>query len=156
VNLGPGADVAESIALQADGRMVLAGSAGDGEDWGVVRLRFGGSPDPTFSGEGRLTIPLTDAAEGASGISLQEDGRLVLVGRVKGPEGSMDLAVVRRRPGGGPDHTFAHEGLLAVDVFGKVDVGTGIALQPNGKIVAVGQAWKAARPRIALVRVLAA
>src|SRR5206468_5416171 len=60
LTFGTGTDVAEDIALQADGRIVLAGHSyqgfAKGNDFAVARLKPGGAVDNTFSGDGKRTL----------------------------------------------------------------------------------------------------
>ena len=95
VNLGPGADSAYGLAIQDDGKPVLAGYASSNgrADWGLVRLGAGGSLDGWFSGDGIVTTAFTPSYELATSVAMQSDGRIVVVGRVHGPSGT-------RRPGG--------------------------------------------------------
>ena len=61
VNLGPGADSAYGLAIQDDGKPVLAGYASSNgrADWGLVRLGAGGSLDGGFGGDGIVTTAFT-------------------------------------------------------------------------------------------------
>ena len=81
-----------AVALQLDGKIVVAGSVGD--DHAVVRLQPGGSPDTTFSGDGLQTFGFPGAPSGAaSGVALGADGGLVTAGFVN--LNSEDVAVAR-------------------------------------------------------------
>jgi uncharacterized delta-60 repeat protein len=81
-----------AVALQPDGKIVVAGSVGD--DHAVVRLQPGGSPDTTFSGDGLQTFGFPGAPSGAAlGIALGADGGLVTAGVVN--LNGEDVAVAR-------------------------------------------------------------
>ena len=80
-------DQVNALALQADGKIVLAGqvqrvTAGD-TDFGVVRLNADGSPDTQFSGDGKAQV-FFDAggsnADTASAVAIQPDGMIVVAG----------------------------------------------------------------------------
>jgi uncharacterized delta-60 repeat protein len=80
-------DTAAAVALQADGRVVLAGAtqvAGGSADFGVIRLTRSGELDETFSGDGRVAIGFEgiDTPEGADFAErvAVRDGRIVVVG----------------------------------------------------------------------------
>ena len=63
-------DTAHDIALQPDGKIVVGGSASG--DFALVRYDQDGHLDPTFSGDGRATVGLTDAqGTGARAIVIQ-------------------------------------------------------------------------------------
>lgn len=114
----------ESLALQPDGRIIAAG--GDT----LARYNTNGSLDPTFSGDGRAFL----AGAWAGDMALQPDGRIVLAGG-NGPGG--DLAALRLTTNGSPDPGFGTGGMVTTD-FGGSDAARGVALQPDGRIVAAG------------------
>jgi uncharacterized delta-60 repeat protein len=80
-DFGPN-DLANDVAIQADGKIVAAGldnsSTGDG-DFALARYNPGGSLDPSFDGDGRV---LTDFGGGdrAYGVAIQTDGKIVAAG----------------------------------------------------------------------------
>jgi uncharacterized delta-60 repeat protein len=132
-----GPDYGYAVALQPDGRIVVAGSAG-GEDVGVARFNPAGPADDTldtsFGGNGtkRFGYGGYDAAHAAL---VQPDGRIVLLGD-GGPDGK--IAVTRLRPNGSFDDGFGDGGTVWVD-FGGLNFGRAAALQRDGKIVVAGE-----------------
>ena len=70
-------------------------------------------------------------------MALQANGKIVAVGDAARPSAS-DFALARYNPNGSLDTTFSGDGKQTTD-FGGVDVANGVALQGDGKIVAVGQ-----------------
>jgi uncharacterized delta-60 repeat protein len=135
-----GTDIATSAALQADGRIVVAGasSAGGDFDFAAARLNEDGSPDESFDEDGQRTIS-RGGSDSANDLLVQPDGRIVLAG-VGGDENFM---VARLDRDGGPDGGFGGDGTSSVD-FGAGDRALGIALQANGKLVVVGSSEEAA------------
>ncbi len=122
-----GYDEAEDVAVQPDGKIVLAGiSLGNG--MAVARLLPDGTPDNSFGNQGKVLVP----GGNASDLAIQPDGKLVLVGTDKG-----DAIVARLKPDGSPDNSFGGDGRTAVD-FGSNDAGSGVALQADGKVVITG------------------
>jgi uncharacterized delta-60 repeat protein len=98
-----GDDEARAVALQANGKLVLAGTTSAGGDVAVARLQPGGSLDSTFSFDGKKTIDFggTDAVYD---VALQADGKILVAGRT-----SVDTSVLVARiegdtpaSGGGP------------------------------------------------------
>jgi uncharacterized delta-60 repeat protein len=129
-----GAD--ESIggaALQADGKIVLAGRS----DFrvAVARLKPNGALDTSFSGDGKKTFSW-GAISAASAVLVQPNGKLLLAG-FSGPEGG-DIQVARLTPSGALDMTFGTGGKAAVD-FGGDDFGLALARQANGRILVAGR-----------------
>ena len=85
--------MAAGLALQPDGKIVVAGWAGG--DRRIVRYNAGGSLDTTF-GPNRNGIVITDLGKGdqCSSIAIQPDGKIVVAGGGSGP------AIVRYHPNG--------------------------------------------------------
>jgi uncharacterized delta-60 repeat protein len=142
-------DRAASVALQPDGKIVVAGSAqynatGD-YDFAVARLTSTGALDTTFDGDGKRTIAF-DLGGGnedrVAGVALQADGKIVLVGSAQRPTaGDYDFAVARLDAGGALDTSFDYNGKRVIYFdrnSGKNDRATGVAIAPDGKIVVAG------------------
>ena len=153
VNLGPGADSAYGLALQDDGKPVLAGYASnDGRaDWGLVRLKTGGALDGTFGGDGIVMTGFTPSYDLAAAVSMQSNGRIVVAGRVHGPGGSDDLAVVRYLPDGRLDFSFSGNGKALFDPYGGND-GARDVLVRAGKVLLVGEASRGLVQRMIVYR----
>src|SRR5688572_17010421 len=136
--LAPGrSDVARSIAVQSNGKILAAGHSGS--DFAVARYNINGSLDTTFSGDGRVTTNF-GASEEISDIALQSNGKIVVVGR-KCIAGECDVALARYNVNGTLDTTFSGDGKVVTD-FGEGDNGSygGLEIQSDGKILVVGYA----------------
>ncbi len=133
-DVGFGADEgARAVAIQADGRIVVAGHRGSG--LAVTRLDTDGTVDTTFGDDGRRVV---DAARGADDVLVQPDGKIVLITEVPSP-GTLDhLAAVRLTADGDLDASFGGgDGIASRDGFR--DDATAGALQPDGKILVAGK-----------------
>jgi uncharacterized delta-60 repeat protein len=138
-----GDDAAYGMVLQADGKIVAVGGGGtaqagvllhgSGENFALARYNANGSLDPSFSGDGKR---ITDfgGSDRASGVALQAHGKVVVVG-----DGDVDddFALARYNANGSLDPSFSGDGKQTTD-FGGPDAAHGVALQANGKIVAIG------------------
>ncbi len=125
------AAAASGLAIQPDGRVLVAGPAwvsGFVPDLGVARFDSAGSLDPSFSGDGRVTDSFTSG--GATDLALRPDGRVVVVGS---NSFSVASSIVRYTTGGALDPSFNDDGRFS-DSFPAYAV----ALSPDGKIVVVG------------------
>jgi uncharacterized delta-60 repeat protein len=130
-----------AVAVAPDGRIVAAGfrNGEKGGDFVVLRLNPDGVLDPTFG----LTFPgytVTDLgthAERLTSLALASDGRIV-AGGVVARDHHADFAVARYDADGRLDPSFGRDGLVTVDFEGREDRVQGLALQRDGKIVAVG------------------
>lgn len=130
-----GADKANAIVLQPDGKIVVAGSRHkDDDDFALARYQSNGSLDSTFSDDGKV---ITDFGDGVNALSLQPDGKIIAAGAGFFTD-SRNFALARYKPDGALDATFSGDGRVNTDFAGHADTATAVALQPNGKIVAVG------------------
>jgi uncharacterized delta-60 repeat protein len=120
---------AEDLAIQPDGKIVVAGPGGG--DFGVARLKTDGFYDPTFGTGGQVAVDF-GGADTAKAIALQPDGKIL----VAGTDGD-GFAVARLTSSGALDPTFGFGGKATVNL-GGADEARGIALQPDGKIVLAG------------------
>jgi uncharacterized delta-60 repeat protein len=136
-------DSANAVVIQADGKIVVAGSLGCRQNIvdtecsiAVARYDTDGTLDPSFSEDG---VVLTHFASGAVGwdVALQTDGKIVVAGAAYGELArTWQFAVARYETDGTPDATFSGNG-RATTVF--VSRGfSSLALQTDGKIVVAG------------------
>jgi uncharacterized delta-60 repeat protein len=133
----PGGVSARDVAIQPDGRILVAGIV-EPEDDGegiVFRLTSGGEPDPAFDGDGRATFDFADGHSSPRAMQLQPDGRIVVGGTFQGEEES-DFGVARLMADGGLDTSFAGDGTTTVDRFESDQFRT-VTLQGD-RIVATG------------------
>lgn len=157
VDVAVGADRARAIALQSDGKIVLAGvaSAGGRGEWGLIRLGPRGHLDPAFGNHGRFVTDFGPGFDEADAVAVQANGRLLVTGRIR--EGNKDdIGVLRLKPDGGHDRTFAAGGRALTDVAGGSDSGRDLTIASNGKIVVTGEATVDRIRRFVVVRYLSA
>jgi uncharacterized delta-60 repeat protein len=136
--------VGEGLALQRDGKIVLAGNA-DGASaaatvFALMRLDADGGIDGGFGTAGLVTTPITTQSDAAFAVAIQADGKIVAAGRSSGQVNS-NFAVARYLPGGALDPAFGNgSGFLTVDFFGFTDIAESVVIDRDGKIVAGGLA----------------
>jgi uncharacterized delta-60 repeat protein len=142
-----GDDGAYGMAIQHDSKIVLVGSAFVNNNYSlaVARLNPNGSLDTSFNGIGKFQGNIGDGGgtDEARGVALQPDGKIVLAGYA--PVGGVNnFALVRINPNGGIDSTFGSAGILTTAFGGGVAIANGVAIQADGRIVAVGTAFMGA------------
>jgi uncharacterized delta-60 repeat protein len=128
----PGSGFVQGFALQPDGKSVLSGHS-------LIRYRRDGSIDTAFGIEGRIELSNVVART----VAVQRDGKIVAAGETFGP--SYDFAVLRFKPNGDDDETFAAgAGRTTTDIgSGSYDLAWSIGFQSDGKIVVAGETGRA-------------
>ena len=129
------------MAIQPDNKIVAAGFNGSVADLHgdavVARYTLNGSLDATFGSGGRVTIHFAGSISAANAIALQPDGRMIIGGYDITPNATPDTvrALARINANGALDPTFGSGGKV-LSSKGRI---RRLALQPDGKIVAVGE-----------------
>jgi uncharacterized delta-60 repeat protein len=134
--IGTQLDVAFSVALQGDGKIVAAGTANSGsfDEIAFARYTTGGQLDTTFDGDGKATLDILPMlSDSVKSIAIQSDGKIVGVGSGAGP-----YMVIRLTSTGALDPTFGTGGKVLAPVAPVAGAPHRMILQPDGKIVAVG------------------
>jgi uncharacterized delta-60 repeat protein len=125
-------EVARGLAVQPDGRIVVAGT-GCGADILVARYTSAGVSDPGFSGDGWTCVDVgAGSADQGEEVFVLGDGKLLVAGTSAG-----NFALVRLNPDGSPDPTFDGDGRATYD-FGANEQLTDATLAPDGKVVLAG------------------
>ena len=141
IGLGSGA-TAYAIALQADGKIVLAGYSTESPlgvelDFALVRYNTDGSLDTSFDVDGKVTTALAGGGNDViNALAVQPDGRIVVVGS----NGTQDFVLARYNTDGSLDTSFDVDGIVTTEISGP-DYAWAIALQPDGKILVAGQSY---------------
>ncbi len=114
-SITPGQDKAYGVAIQTDGKIIVAGhstSTVTGKDFTVIRYNSDGSLDNTFGNNGVATTDLkTGSDDVAYSIALQTDGKIVLGGYCDNGS-NKDAALVRYNNNGSLDNTFGNNGIV--------------------------------------------
>jgi uncharacterized delta-60 repeat protein len=152
------ADDATAIAVQQDGKIVVAGMASSPgsmpvNQFALARYNPNGSLDAGFGTGGKVTIGFEGKCDQANAVAIQSDARIVVAGFATTPDGSSsDFALARFTPNGSLDTGFGAGGKVVTDFFGGPDQGNGISIQLDGKIIVAGSAANAEILEFALAR----
>ena len=142
VDFGAGSESAEALAVQPDGKVVVAGSA-DGS-LAVARYNADGSPDVVFGSGGSVRTGAATSSGGSRAMAIGADGGIVVAGTAVATGGaapggaSLAVVVVRYRPDGTPDGSFGVNGTAIIDVSSWNDLPTDVLVQPDGKVLVAG------------------
>jgi uncharacterized delta-60 repeat protein len=160
------------LAIQTDGKILVAGHTDFGETPGrtvflTQRYNLNGSKDTTFREPNQPTIPgsviqnFFGDFDSVSKIAIQASGKIVIGGTSANTSGSgqpREFSLTRILPAGALDNSFGQFSRLQTDIqTNSDDILRSVAIQPDGKIVAVGETlsfFGASSAKIALVRYL--
>jgi len=125
------------MQLQDNGRIIMAGSAsGNFPGAYIIVARFlpTGKLDSSF---GRNGYTVHNAAVDCNAVAIQPDGKIIIGGTSSSYK---KFVTIRYNSNGSVDNSFGSSGVVVTDLTDgvKQDYITGLAVQPDGKILAVG------------------
>ena len=134
LNFSAGDDIARSLALQADGKIVAAGGELENDPLGRGRFALARlHPNGTLDLDETTDFDMPFFSDQAQGVALQQDGKIVAVG-----DAGSQLGLVRYESNGELDDTFDGDGRVITSRGGSLK---SVAIQADGRIVAAG--WSA-------------
>lgn len=153
LSIGTSADEASSVVIQADGKILVAGSSlnGAGYDFAIARLNADGSLDTSFDGDGKLMLPMGTSRDDVRSMVLQDDGKILIAGRAWNGV-NYDFAIARLNADGSLDTSFDGDGKRIVPVGTTWDEAHSLSVTPDGRIVLAGRAWNGTSYDFAFVR----
>lgn len=147
-DLGQDRSRAEAVAVQPDGKLLVAGGIGD---FALARYLPNGRLDTTFSGDGLVTTDFgTDDYDYARAVAVQSDGKIIAAGpSYNYPTDRYDVALARYHADSTLDTIFGGSGKVITDSEGY-GLGAGVnivardlVMQPrDGRLVVVGAAYE--------------
>jgi len=140
-DFGSTSDHAWSVAVQTDGKIVVAGYSDQGDtdyDFALVRYHTDGSPDDTFGTGGKVTTDFGFSYDRAVAVAVDPDGKIVVAGYSDQEDTGHDFALARYNGDGSLDTTFGTDGLVTTDFGSATDDAWAVAVQADRKIVAAG------------------
>ena len=144
INYAPGHDAGTAIELQSDGKILLVGR-GDfedefGVDFTIFRFLTNGTFDESFGTSGGNFVDFGNRHDGAYGVTVQGDGKIVVTGESRDPSNParIDFALARFTPDGAYDQTFSGGGKTYPVSPDSSDGGRAVAIDELGNIVASG------------------
>ena len=142
-----------SAAIQADGKILVAGysAIGSNSDFALVRYNTDGSLDASFNGDGIQTTAIGSGDDEGSSVAIQADGKIVVAGR-SFTGSNYDFAIVRYNSDGSLDNSFSGDGKQTTAIGSGRDQGSSVAIQADGKIVVAGYSYNGTNFDFALVR----
>jgi uncharacterized delta-60 repeat protein len=150
--IGPGSAVGNAVAVDSQNRILVAGasSVGSVQAFTIVRYLPSGELDSSFGTGGTVAIPLV-GSDVPEAMAIDPQGRIVLAGKVIG--GNDDFVVARYLPNGEIDHSFGQgTGYVRTAPGSSDDSASGVAIDPQGRIVVAGTSTVNGVEELAIVR----
>jgi uncharacterized delta-60 repeat protein len=137
-------DCAYAVAIQTDGKIIIAGETGpytiSGTDFAILRYNSDGSLDSTFGNGGVVKTDFYNDYDRATALAIQPDGKIVTAGYASNYAIANDFALARYNSDGSLDETFGLQGRVTTSFLGGNEFGRAMVLQPDGKIIVAGEA----------------
>jgi uncharacterized delta-60 repeat protein len=134
------------LVIQGDGKIILAGQSNPtsgGTILALARYNTNGSLDTTFDADGIVTGPIGFM----HAVALQSDGKIVVGGL-----SANHFTLVRYNDNGSLDTTFDGDGIATTTIGTASSIVLDLAVQPDGKIVALGRSTSGTATTVALAR----
>jgi uncharacterized delta-60 repeat protein len=152
--LDPNGEGLSAIALQPDGKIVVAGSQiHNNFTVGMLVARFNsdGSLDQAFGNGGSVLFNFGDMGSEGNAVVVQRDGKIIVAGETGASYGELvDIAVARFNPDGTFDMSYGIGGKVRTHFPGEYNTGSrafSAALQLDDKLVVAGAYKTEAAPR---------
>jgi uncharacterized delta-60 repeat protein len=151
--IGTSTDIGYAMAIQSDGKIVVAGTSliGTGSDFALVRYNTNGTLDNTFGTGGKVTTDFGSPNDICNSVAIQSNGKIVAGGQYYNGTNN-DFAIARYNTNGALDATFGTGGKVTTPIGTRADVGYGVAIQSDGKIIMTGNSDNGTYINVAVVR----
>ncbi|MDO9106875.1 MAG: hypothetical protein Q7U57_18185 [Methylovulum sp.] len=149
-DFGASSDFAYAVTVQTDGKILVSGSSTTA-GFALARYNVDGSLDTSFDGDGKVTNTLGVFSARGYAVTLQADGKIVMVGETLNGSDS-DVALVRYNTDGSLDTSFGGDGIVNTVLGTSYDYARSVTLQTDGKILVAGYSDNAGSVDFALAR----
>jgi uncharacterized delta-60 repeat protein len=154
-SIGDSTDAGYAIAIQTDGKVLVAGYTYETNDYDFALARYtsAGVLDTAFGGgDGIVTLPIGSSNDYCHALEIQKDDKILVAGSsIIG--GTHDFALVRYTTGGDLDTTFGGgDGIVTTPIGSDWDTGHALGIQTDDKILVCGSANNGTDTDVALVR----
>lgn len=147
-------DVAFSVCVQENGKIVAAGFSSQGggkNNFAVVRYNENGTHDNSFGQYGIVITPIGKEESKIYSVKIQNDEKIVAAGYTIN-EGTYNFAVVRYNPDGTPDNSFGTSGIVTTQIGPSNSLAYSLVLQKDGKIIIGGKSSNGSNNDFCLAR----
>ncbi len=138
-SLGEYTELAKAIALQPDGKILIAGGSDDGTDSDGVLVRYNsdGTLDLSFDEDGIVITDISCTSIYTTSLVIQPDNKIVVAGTADNGT-DYDIFLLRYNSDGSLDPTFGDEGIVITDIDNQDNEAVSVALSESGNIIVSG------------------
>jgi uncharacterized delta-60 repeat protein len=131
-----GDDVATSIAIQSDNKIVVTGKKSETGLVGIMRLNENGSMDSTFGVNGVVKQSMGPTGNSGNCIMQQSNGKIIIAGSGENPPGSSNslMLMIRLNQDGTRDTTFGVNGFVGFATSGTYQKSSSLIVDSNDQI----------------------
>ena len=133
----PGAQTANAIVIQSDGKIVQGGavySGANSDDFAIFRYTSTGAADTTFNSTGYVTTDFAGSWDSINSLAIQSDGKII-AGGLASINHTSEFALARYNTNGTLDTSFGNGGMVTTAAANSI---VKVIIQSDGKILAVG------------------
>jgi uncharacterized delta-60 repeat protein len=135
-------DVSQTMALQADGKIVVAGGTSlSNSSFALARFNPDGTLDNTFNTSGQVVTNFPGVGNTISAISIESNGKIVVAATV-GTSKDTDIRLARYNSDGSLDSSFGMDGSVTTDLDNYEETKS-LLVQADGKLLVVGTKFPA-------------
>ncbi|AHM61123.1 hypothetical protein D770_14345 [Flammeovirgaceae bacterium 311] len=131
------------IAIQSDGKIVVAGDEHKGESavFALARYNQNGQLDASFGSGGKVLTDFDGGNDRARSVAIQNNGKIIVGGYTYNGR-NFDFGLARYERDGSLDKNFGDHGKIVTPLGSRSDLARSMILQPNGWILMTGEFWK--------------
>lgn len=141
-SLGEYRDEPNAIAIQPDGKILIAGQSNNGANTDVALVRYNpdGTLDLSFNQNGKVTTDIDNTYNRALSMVVLPDEKILISGTTYNGTDD-DILLIRYNPDGTLDPIFGDEGIVITDIDNNDNDGRAVALSETGDIVVAGSSF---------------
>jgi uncharacterized delta-60 repeat protein len=132
--------LAKSLAIQSNGKIVVAGGSDNDDNFALLRYLPDGNRDLSFGADKNGTVVIPGASEGsACGVAIQPDGKIIIAGTAAGDKDIGAFFVSRYDKDGILDKSFGDNGVRITSIGNGYNQAGAMTIQRDAKIILTGR-----------------
>ncbi len=137
-------DLAEGIAIDGNGKIIVAGTTDNGSDYDIFVVRFNtdGTLDTSFDNDGKVTKDISAGSDNAKDVIIQSDNKIIVAGSAYfSSAGKTKVVVLKYKTDGSLDNGFDSDGIVSTSVSSGDAYSSAVTLDSDEKILVTGYCY---------------